>query len=75
MAPKHGRVSMGFKRRLRVTQYYVIRNVEIRRRTRVTETRVSSTSREAKVAMSGAHISEKGWILGSQSAGMAAPHW
>ncbi|CAH2244999.1 jg6939 [Pararge aegeria aegeria] len=32
-------------------------------------------SREAEVAMSGAHSSEKGWTLRSQSAGMAAPQW
>ncbi|CAH2234309.1 jg25281 [Pararge aegeria aegeria] len=34
--------------------------------------RHSSTSREAEVAMGGAHSSEEGWTLGSQGAGMAA---
>ncbi|CAH2240093.1 jg6347 [Pararge aegeria aegeria] len=68
-------LTMGLIRRLRVTQRAMeramlgvslrdrIRNVEIRRRTRVTD---SSTSREAEVAMGRAHSSEKGWTLGSK---------
>ncbi|CAH2257814.1 jg8964 [Pararge aegeria aegeria] len=32
------------------------------------------TRREAEVAMGRAHNSEKGWTLGSQGAGMAAPN-
>ncbi|CAH2262827.1 jg9201 [Pararge aegeria aegeria] len=77
-------LSMGLIRRLRVTQRAMnglgvflrdkIRNVEIRRRTRVTDVD-SSTSREAEVAMGGAHSLEEGWTLGSQGAGMAAPYW
>ncbi|CAH2246586.1 jg8090 [Pararge aegeria aegeria] len=65
---------MGLTRRLRVTQRVMeramlgvslrdkIRNVEIRRR-------------KAEVAMGGAHSSKEGWTLGSQGAGMSAPHW
>ncbi|CAH2248142.1 jg17928 [Pararge aegeria aegeria] len=47
-----------------------IRNVEIRRKISY---RHSSSNREAEVAMGGVH--SKGWTLGSQGAGMAAPHW
>ncbi|CAH2237631.1 jg18856 [Pararge aegeria aegeria] len=48
-----------------------IRNVEIRSRTRVTDI----AQRVDEVAMGRAHSSEKGWTLGSQRAGIAAPNW
>ncbi|CAH2207416.1 jg27008 [Pararge aegeria aegeria] len=50
----------------------MLRNVEIRRRPDLD--RHSSTSRKAKLAMGGAHCSEKGWTLGCKGAGIAAPH-
>ncbi|CAH2234932.1 jg10416 [Pararge aegeria aegeria] len=67
-------LTMGLIKRLRVTQRAMdratlgvslrdrIRNVEVRRRTRVTD-------------IDNAHSWEKGWTLGSQGAGMAAPNW
>ncbi|CAH2217126.1 jg1384, partial [Pararge aegeria aegeria] len=74
---------MGLIRRLRVTQRAMeramlgvslsdqIRNVEIRRRTRVTDI----AQQVAKlVSMGEAHSSEAGWTLGSQGAGLAASH-
>ncbi|CAH2261623.1 jg13677 [Pararge aegeria aegeria] len=45
-----------------------IRNVEIRRRTRVTDIA------QRIAAMGRAHSLEKGWTLGSQGAGVAAPY-
>ncbi|CAH2241791.1 jg16353 [Pararge aegeria aegeria] len=79
---------MGLIRRLRVTQRAMkrdmlgvslrdqIRNVEIRRRTEVTDIAQRVTKLRWQWAR---HIvrtcSEKGWTLGSQGAEMAAPHW
>ncbi|CAH2217759.1 jg25722 [Pararge aegeria aegeria] len=77
-------LTMGLIRRLRVTQRAMeramlgvslrdqFRNVEIRRRTRVTDIaqRVAT-----EVALGRAHSSEKRWTLGSQGAGMAAPNY
>ncbi|CAH2216950.1 jg22327 [Pararge aegeria aegeria] len=77
-------LTMGLIRRLRVSQRAMeramlgvslrdrIRNEEIRSRTRVTDI---AQRVEAEVAMGRAHNSEKGWTLGSQGAGMAAPKW
>ncbi|CAH2232417.1 jg19352 [Pararge aegeria aegeria] len=75
---------MDLIRRLRVTQRAMeramlgvslrdkIRNVEIRRRTRVTDIAQQVENEEA---MGGAHSSEEGWTLESQGAGMVAPQW
>ncbi|CAH2209165.1 jg21339, partial [Pararge aegeria aegeria] len=49
------------------SEYLCVINSEMRYRH-------SSTNRKAQAAMGGTHSSENGWTLGSQCAGMAAPH-
>ncbi|CAH2265658.1 jg4908, partial [Pararge aegeria aegeria] len=75
--------NMGLIRRLRITQRAMERamlGVSLRDQKcgdswKNQSYRHSSTSREAEVAMDRAHCSDKGWTLGSQGAGIAAPNW
>ncbi|CAH2265179.1 jg16835 [Pararge aegeria aegeria] len=64
----------GQSRELSSEYLYVIKS-EMWRSVEEPELPTYSKSREAVVGIAQTHSSWKGWTLGSQGAGMAAPHW